>query len=237
MQEIKYIKGYLSMTGKIEALSGSVYGENMKQNNYENMRDQMQERFLLYDQQKMIEKFVLKHDTDYLYIRFVGRDYRIDRNSGRTEWTEDGFVNCTLAGYNEAMSIYDVLCDSKADCRLSGNFQPVNRLKGTVQSSGNGPGSFYQNISQYFDGKTELLCKACENLGGIKKQIGDAAYCLYPFEFLPMMLQFWESDEEFPAQLKIMWDENVQDFVRYETTFFIAGHVLGRIRELMEKNE
>ena len=63
---------------------------------------------------------------------------------------------------------------------------------------------------------------------------GDVSYCLYPFDFLPMMLQFWNSDEEFPANLKIMWDENVLDYVRYETTFFIVSHMLSCIKERMD---
>lgn len=49
-----------------------------------------------------------------------------------------------------------------------------------------------------------------------------------------MMLQFWNSDEEFPASLKIMWDENILDYLHYETTFFIVSHMLCRIQEMME---
>lgn len=207
----------------------------MAKTNYETMRDQMQERFLKYDQKHMIDKFGLEADEAYLYIRFVGRSYRISRQTGRTEWSEDGFLKCIPADYNEAMSIFDALCESKEGCRLSGRFCSLNQLKGTVQSAKGGPGDFYQNVSQYFDGRTELLRRACEMLGGKKEKIGDVSCLLYPFEFLPMMLQFWESDDEFPAQVKVMWDENVMDFVHYETTFFIVGHVFRRLRELMEK--
>lgn len=209
----------------------------MQKTNYELMRDRMQERFLKYDQKHMTEKFGLKQDEAYLYIRFVGRDYRIDRKTGKTEWSEDGFAKCTPADYNEAMSIFDVLCESREGCRLSGHFCSLHQLKGTVQSAGGGPGDFYQDISRYFDGRTELLCRACEALGGKKESVGDVSYCLYPFEFLPMIIQFWESDDEFPAQIKVMWDEHVMDFVHYETTFFIVSHVFRRLRELMEKME
>lgn len=201
--------------------------------NYDTMRDLMQVQFLEYDQTHMIEKFQLKYDEAYLYIKFVGRMYRINRRSGKVEWSEDAFQSCTDAGYNEAMSIFDILCYSKDDCRLSGKFCNINELKGTVQSSRAG-GSIFFHQTQYFDGKTEELCQACESLGGKKGSVGDVSYCLYPFEFLPMMLQFWNSDEEFPANLKIMWDENILDYVHFETSFFIAGHVLLRIREMME---
>lgn len=206
----------------------------MAKSNYELMRDSMQLEFLKYNQQHMIEKFQLKYDERYLYLRFVGRNYRISRSSGKVEWSEDSFQHQMAANYNEAMSIFDILCYSKDKCRLSGRFSNINQLKGVVQSSNLG-NKMFQESAEYFDGNMELLGKACELLGGKKEKVGDVSYCLYPFEFLPMMLQFWNSDDEFPASLKIMWDENIMDFVHYETTYFIVSHVLSRLQELMEQ--
>lgn len=200
--------------------------------NYEVMRDRMQKKFLEYDQSRMIDRFCLNHDEGFLYIRFVGRMYRIDRASGRTEWSDDGFANCVQADYNEAMSIFDVLCESKENCRLSGRFCGIDQLKGTVQSSQPGSTIFFHQIRD-LDGRTERFCRACEILGGKREPQGDVGYRMYPFDFLPMILQFWNSDEEFPAALKIMWDEHILDYVHYETTYFIVSHMLSRIREIM----
>ncbi|MCC8139276.1 MAG: DUF3786 domain-containing protein [Lachnospiraceae bacterium] len=200
--------------------------------NYEITRDRTELRFLEYDQQKMIDRFQLQHDEQYLYISFVGRDYRIHRATGRTEWSEDGFAHATHAGFNEVLSICDVLCDSREGCRLSGRFTKINNLKGTVRSSGLGE-ELYGNYAKYFDGKTPELRKACEELGGERQTIGDVSYLLHPFPFLPLVLQFWESDEEFPASLKFMWDENTLDFLHYETTYYVVGHVLERLKALV----
>ena len=57
-------------------------------NNYETMRDQMAGTFLHYNQEAMIQKFSLKHDADFLYIRFVGREYRIDWHNGAVSWED-----------------------------------------------------------------------------------------------------------------------------------------------------
>lgn len=46
------------------------------------------------------------------------------------------------------------------------------------------------------------------------------------FEFLPLIVQYWDADEEFPAVLKFMADENIQDFMHFETVMFMLGHVL-----------
>lgn len=203
----------------------------MRQSNYEIMRDQMQTEFLKYDQMNMIRKFHLEYDEQYLYLMFVKRKYRINRSSGKVEWSEDEFIHTTAADYNEAMSIFDVLCYSKHNCHLSGRY---NNLKGTIQSANSG-GNIYIHYEKFFDHKLDLMSRACEQLGGAKMDKGDVSYLLDTFDFLPMMVQFWESDEEFPASLQILWDENIMDYVHFETSFFIAFHVLRRIRELVEK--
>lgn len=88
--------------------------------NYETMKDRMSSHFLEYDQEKMIWKFALEHDEKYLYIFFVGRKYRINRITGGITWSVDEFRTEENANYNEAMTIYDVLCNSKVQFYSSG---------------------------------------------------------------------------------------------------------------------
>lgn len=57
---------------------------------------------------------------------------------------------------------------------------------------------------------------------------------LYPFSFLPVILQYWDGDEEFPASLKFMFDEHILEYMHYETLFFMMEHILKRMKELME---
>ena len=49
--------------------------------NYEKMKNSVNEYFLRYDQENMIQKFSLQYDPTYLYITFVGHTYRIDRTT------------------------------------------------------------------------------------------------------------------------------------------------------------
>lgn len=62
--------------------------------------------------------------------------------------------------------------------------------------------------------------KACQNLSGRKLAGGDVAYELDMFPFLPVIIRFWESDEEFPASLQILTDKNMLDYMHYETLMF-----------------
>ena len=206
----------------------------MAQSNYEFMRNQMRGEFIKYNQQKMIEKFHLTYDESYLYIDFVGRPNRVGRCSGVVEWSEDGFVTAHEADYNASMTIYDVLCWSRENCALSGKYCSANMLKGTVKSSAVGA-NFFQKDADFFQGRLEEMKRACSRLGQPVKMNGDAAFVLYPFSFLPITLQYWEADDEFPANLKFMFDENILSYMHFETTFFMVSHLLGRIRQLMEE--
>ncbi len=205
----------------------------MKQSNYDRMRDQMESEFLKYDQERMAARYGLRKDPTYLYLDFIGRAYRINRESGRVEWSADGFLTTVHAGYNETMTIFDVLCYAKEGCRLSGRFVPVDQLKGTVQASSVGEPLFKEAAGR-FEHRTGLLSAACELLGGTREPVGDVSYRLPIFDFLPVILQFWDSDEEFGPVLKLMWDENILSYMHYETTWFAAAHLWERLAGLME---
>lgn len=136
------------------------------------------------------------------------------------------------ADYNESMTIYDVLCYSKDSCRLSGNYCPVNMLKGIVPSAALGV-SMFQKSADDFNGKLKELESACSILGEKINIKGDVAAKLYPFSFMPIIVQYWEADDEFPANLKFMFDENILEYMHYETIFFMTGHIVNRIKEIM----
>lgn len=210
-----------------ERKSGAV-----KQNNYDQMRDQMRGHFLDYDQQEMIRKFALKHDQNHLYIRFFGRDYRVGRADGIVEAAADG----READYNESMTIYDVLCCSQPDCCLSGSFALSGSLKGIIHTGWNaGGGSMFQKSADLFDSNFAYLAEACERLGGTPEGRGDAAYRLPMFDFLPIQFCFWQADDEFPAEIRIFWDTNVLSYMHYETLWFAAGHLMRRLEEEIRK--
>ena len=203
-----------------------------RKSNYDVTRDRVEGEFLKYDQEGMIEKFNLAHDGDFLFIRFLACDYRVNRKTGRVErLTGDGPVH---AGFNEAMTIFDVLCESKPDCRLSGEFVRVNDLDGVAQTAHLG-GNLFDGSAKAFTHRTGALKTACERLGGAAGKVGDVSYQIPLFDFFPVMLQFWDADDEFDAVLKIMWDRRTLDFMRYETTYYAAGRLLERLQEMMEE--
>ena len=78
--------------------------------NYEKTKLSMANVFLQYDQDTMIAKFSLKHDPSWLYLSFVKRIYRINRKSGKVQWSEDDkmlmeFLQINLPAGNESCRI------------------------------------------------------------------------------------------------------------------------------------
>lgn len=202
--------------------------------NYEVTKRRVQSEFLKYDQEKMIRKFALDFDENYLYIKFIGHLYRIHRNTGFLEWSEDDFKTCVEADFNEALTIYDLLCDSKEYCHAAGEYTNLKSLSSLQSGSKKLGDGLFENLGKTFDHKEAALCRACEKLGGNKKGKGDVAYELPLFEFLPCMIQFWSSDEEFAASFQLFFDKNVLDFIRYETVWYAANHLMKRLKEEVE---
>lgn len=148
-------------------------------------------------------------------------------------WSEDAFQTEEKADYNEAMTIYDVLCCSREDCHLAFewvNVKSLSSVRGGTLEKGS---DFFHSAGKYFEGKAEALSRACEKLGGKKLEKGDAACELSLFLFLPVIVRFWDADEEFPASLQILVDKNILDYMHYETFMFAISYLLNRIKEEM----
>ena len=93
-----------------------------RKNNYLIQAAQAKQRFLTYDQQKLIGKFALDADEYHLYTHLLGQRYRISRTSGSVEkQTAEGWVDGNT--YEEVMTLLDLLCDSREDRCVSGVWQ------------------------------------------------------------------------------------------------------------------
>jgi hypothetical protein len=90
----------------------------------------------------------------------------------------------------------------------------------------------FQGTLDRYDHRLPELKAACEALGGRPVLRGDVSYEIPLFPFLSVVFQFWESDEEFPTSLQFLWDEQILDYMHYETTFYVASHILDRLREI-----
>lgn len=205
-------------------------------NNYDYTREKIRPKFLEYDQENMIHRFSLKHDDKFLWVPFAGATYQISRTTGEVKKLSPGNPHLPVedADYEETLSIYDALCYGRENAVLGENWCLVNSLPGVGQNSGVGD-NIRTDDALFIDRSPDLFRKVCEELNGKSIPWGDIGYEIPVFPFFPVRLRFYHSDEEFPAQLNLLFNEHTLEFMHYETTFYVAACLLRTIRSRMKE--
>ena len=196
--------------------------------NYKIQMQNAQKFFLRYDQDKLIEKFHLHADEDFLYPILFRTLYRIDRKTGNFEryrgvWTDAN-------NFGEVMTILDILCDSKDARFLTGRWVSTQHFGKYIHTSLLEPEE--DPLATAFDQAPGSFAKACKALGGHPIAGGDEAYAVELMDGLEIGIFFWYGDDEFPAQLRFFWDENALMYIKYETMHYTLGY----LRQLLKVN-
>ena len=187
-----------------------------------------QKYFLNYDQEKLIKKFSLHTDDDYLFVILFRMLYRINRHTGEFEMYRGSWHPCNTFGV--VMTVLDILCDSKDDRWLTGRWVSTQQF-----------GKFFHTalleleedpLAESFDKAPGSFAKACKALGGHPIVGGDEAYAVEVMDGLEIGIFFWYGDDEFPAQLRFFWDENAPMYLKYETMHYTLGY----LRQLLKVN-
>lgn len=201
--------------------------------NYLIQASQAKRRFLTYDQEKLIAKFRLKSDADYLYVNLLCKLYRIDRKTGDLDYRQgDAWLDGN--SYEEVMTLLDLLCDSRDDRWICGRWKNMQSFG--LQFHQNLLEEQYDPFAQAVDQDPESFRRACIALGARALSGADMSFALELFDGLSVAVQFWHGDEEFAPRLRYLWDENAGMYIRYETMYFAVHLLERRIREHMSKS-
>lgn len=197
-------------------------------NNYLIQAQQAKTRFLTYDQEKLIRKFHLLFDDQFLYMTMLYKPYRLSRTSGDLERLE-GDVWQDANTFEELMTLLDLLCDSRDDRYLTNRWQ-------NMQTFGL---QFHQNLleeakdpfASRIDQEPDYLHRAAGALGAEAISGGDLGYAFELFDGLKIGLLFWHGDDEFLPRVRYLWDENAKQYIRYETMYYAVNLLRQRIKE------
>lgn len=197
-------------------------------NNYDKQVLIARELFVHYEQSVMIEKFHLQADKEFLYLPLLHQISRISRTDGRIALrpaaSEEEWQECL--DYNTVMTIYDVLCYAKQLPVLSHQWVPLSDLQVTMSSPN--ADIFTRKFATAFSGQTSALLNICRQIGGRPIEIlagADFGWEFDLFPFFPIQLRFWDQDDEFPPQIRLLWDKNTLNFMHFETVYY-AMHIL-----------
>ena len=203
--------------------------------NYDRQVDIAKGIFQAYDHQHLIRKFGLEADDHWIYLTYLNTPCRISRETGGIEeWIENQWRECRR--YDTVMTIYDILCYHKGEKMpvLSGQWCTVGNfiVTGITQAD-----AFARKYAVVFDGHLPAFQAACERMGGVvmPRMAGADLTCRFQATpFFPVLLQFWEGDEDFPPKLMILWDRNANSFLHFETTFYLQGDLLERLMDVFK---
>ena len=203
--------------------------------NYDLQVDIGRRIFLEYDQQMLIRKFSLESDEIYLYLTYLNTPCRISRGSGQIDELLEG-VWTECRDFSTVMTIYDLLCHHKGST-VPALYNQWCTVGSFIVTGVQNTGTFTKKYAALFDGRLEELKAACLELGGTlePRMAGADVTCRIPVTpFFPVLLQFWEGDEEFPPKLMLLWDRNSMQFLHFETTFYLQGDLAQRLIRHME---
>ena len=202
--------------------------------NYDLQVDIGRRIFMEYDQQLLIRKFALAADENWIYLTYLNIPCRISRSDGRIEEQNGQWQECR--DFSTVMTIYDLLCYSEGPNmpELIHQWCTVGTF---VVTGVTNTETFTRRYAANFLGQVDALKSACTRMGGVfqPRIAGADITCLIPVTpFFPVLLQFWDGDEEFPPKLLLLWDRNTDRFLHFETTFYLQGDLLSRLAQYMK---
>jgi hypothetical protein len=114
---------------------------------------------------------------------------------------------------------------------LSGNWISEKELKGGTTFF-RGPHALRTDeLKQKFGRDPESFARAGKNLGGNELLFGDKAFSLPVFSKVPLVYVLWKEDQEFPAQVTVMFDSTIQNHFSLDGIWCIVAEVSQRILE------
>lgn len=196
--------------------------------NYQKMADGARALFLEKDQSAMIARWDLAHDADRLYVTYFGERMALDRRTAVLTSLEPEGVYRSPDHINETMALFDLLAYPDRRPHASGRWASISTLGGII-GSGHDRTLSHEPTAAKFSGRLDALRAACQRLGGTPLGKADVGYAIPVFEDFRIRFQFWDADDEFPANIKYLFDENALQFMHYETLWYVMNCLADRL--------
>lgn len=142
---------------------------------------------------------------------FFGRDYLIDNQD--ISAVDGGAVS---SNHKSVLAHYLL---SRGRGALSGEFLPIGRLTGMVDTGASPSDNLIKPLAERFSDKYEAFSEAARKAGGRhegKSPAGGESWLFASLPYLPLKVVFFEADDEFEAEVKVLFDSSAPVFVAYE---------------------
>ena len=140
--------------------------------NYEKVTEDWKKRFLDMDQERLIERFQLNHDGQWLYLRYLGQQLKLSRTSGKVLFADRE----EIPEFDTVITVYNMFYYAKEHPAASGELVPFRLVKRVYPFERAYQKQILEPFARLFSGHVKELREACEKLGGTKLPQGDAGY-------------------------------------------------------------
>ncbi len=89
-------------------------------------------------------------------------------------------------------------------------------------------------ISSRYSDDINKFRKTCDQLDGIPLSMADAAYVFKITPRIPVAVLYWDGDDEFPPESKILFDKSVTEHLALDIIFALAVDICTRIARLAD---
>ena len=79
------------------------------------------------------------------------------------------------------------------------------------------------------EGGVDAFRRACERLGGGPFEIGDAGYTFTVLPRVHLALVYWEGDEEFPSQARVLFEDTSAHYMPTDGLAILGSQLVGRV--------
>lgn len=79
------------------------------------------------------------------------------------------------------------------------------------------------------EGGIEAFRRAAERLGGEPLEIGDAGYTFAVLPRVSMALVYWEGDDEFPSQARVLFEDTASHYMCTDGLAILGSQLVGRL--------
>ena len=135
-----------------------------RKNNYEIQAGQARKLFCAHDLDAVARAHGLRTDADFLYLHLLSEDYRVSRSSGHIARRE-GEAWLPADGFDETLTIFDLLCDAKPGRRAAGDWKTTLDFGGQVHRGLMEPNRA-DELELLYDRQPERLRRVCLRLDG-----------------------------------------------------------------------
>lgn len=189
--------------------------------NYEKQCEDWRQKFLTMDQEDICRRLPeVKKTEDRLILWHYGREFTVDRNDGTIQVVSDD----KKVDIMPKLNIYTLFWYAKKDAVQTGDLIPFRDLKDAAPFGKAFQQGILEPLAATFSGHEELLDSAVKSLRGTR--LSAAGFQIFAFSCIPVRLNFWDADDEFPAQANLLFDSSATDFDHVESIVTIATEAL-----------